>query len=268
MKNPYAFQRVELRSRTEITWMRTGISPLTQYGSWESQANVASTDFSDLGSLLGPPTSPRSWAFLRVLNQNPQTYISCLSADSFSNQIPSLEFDVKNRTKEKNQPQTQTNSRWCSQCLHSSSPPLKSYWALLVLICSTLWPGHSSLCKIINAVSFQITFNDNVIHHPMCRLRHLYCFAISCFVSLCQLPIGIWTSLQVPFCLPFPGHSNTIAPTQLSACSHQHLTAVVAGTAFASGIYKSAAQPRKGFFMPPYDSFNYLSFPHPPQEIN
>ena len=110
----------------------------------------------------------------------------------------------------------------------------------------------------MNAVSFQITFEDNVIHHPTCHLDHLYCCAVSCPVSLSQLPVGIQASLQVPFCLPFPGHSNTVSPTQLSACSHQHVTAVVARAAFVSGILVAS----------PADSFNYLSFPHPPWEMN
>lgn len=125
---------------------------------------------------------------------------------------------------------------WCSRCLHSSSPLLKSYWALLILVCDIPWPGHSSLCKIINAVSFQITSDSNVIHHPMCHLYHLYCFAVSYHVSLYWLPVEIQASLQVPFCPPSPGHSRAISPTQLSARSHQRVTAVVVGTAFASGI--------------------------------
>lgn len=111
------------------------------------------------------------------------------------------------------------------------------------------------MCKIINAASVQITFDDNVIHYPTC---HLYYFVVSCLISL-SASVGIQTSLQVPFYLPFPHHSNSVLSTQLSACSHQDVTADTAGTASASEIRKFAAQSKKVSLYLQTTLFNYLS---------
>lgn len=87
------------------------------------------------------------------------------------------------------------------------------------------------MCNIISAASVQITFDDNVIHYPTSSL--LFCCFLPYFpVSFRRDPDFLTSALLSTF----PHHSNSVLSTQLSACSHQHVTADIPGTASASEI--------------------------------